>query len=71
LQTEFITPEYYGKMIYDNYVFTIPMILDICMFYGRDNRVQVLQIIDTVFQTQPKYKEDLEKSVPFICKVRV
>ncbi|GFG31805.1 hypothetical protein Cfor_04242 [Coptotermes formosanus] len=68
-ETEFITPEYYGKMIYDNYVFTIPMILDICMFYGRDNRVQVLRIIDTVFQTQPKYKEDLEKSVPFICKV--
>lgn len=47
------------------------MILDICMFYGRDNRVRVLQIIDTVFQTQPKYKEDLEKSVPFICQVRV
>jgi len=71
LQTEFITPGYYGRLIYDNYVFTIPLILDICILYGRDNRVQVLQIIDTVFQTQPKYKEDLEKAVPFICKVRV
>jgi len=68
-ETEFMTREYYGRMIYDNYVFTIPLILDICMFYGRDNRVQVLQIIDTIFQAQPKYKEDLEKSVPFICKV--
>lgn len=68
-ETEFITREYYGRMIYDNYVFTIPLILDICMLYGRDNRVQVLQIIETIFQAQPKYKEDLEKSVPFICKV--
>lgn len=71
LQTEFITREYYGRMIYDNYVFTIPVILDICMLYGRDNRVQVLHIIDTVFQSQPKYKEDLEEAVPFIFKVRL
>jgi activating signal cointegrator complex subunit 2 len=71
LQTEFISPEYFGKLIYDNYVFTIPMILDICMLYGRENRAQVLQIIDTLFQVQPKYQEDLEKSVHFICKVRL
>jgi activating signal cointegrator complex subunit 2 len=58
-------------MIYDNYVFTIPFIMDICMFYGKDNRTQVLQIIDTVFRTQPRYKEDLERAVPFICEVRV
>jgi activating signal cointegrator complex subunit 2 len=71
LQTEFISPEYFGNLIYDNYVFTIPMILDISMLYGRENRAQVLQIIDTVFQVQPKYQEDLEKSVHFICKVRL
>jgi activating signal cointegrator complex subunit 2 len=66
-----MSPEYFGNLIYDNYVFTIPMILDICMFYGRDNRAQVLKIIDTVFQAQSKYLEDLEKSVSFICKVRL
>ncbi|XP_021932791.1 activating signal cointegrator 1 complex subunit 2 isoform X2 [Zootermopsis nevadensis] len=68
-ETEFISPEYLGKLIYDNYVFTIPIILDICMFYGRENRTQVLHIIDTVFEIQPNYQEDLKKSVPFVCKV--
>lgn len=68
-ETEFISPEYFGNLIYDNYVFTIPMILDICMLYGRENRAQVLQIIDTIFQVQSKYQEDLVKSVQFICKV--
>lgn len=40
------------------------------MFYGRENRTQVLHIIDTVFEIQPNYQEDLKKSVPFVCKVR-
>ncbi|KAJ4438457.1 hypothetical protein ANN_14402, partial [Periplaneta americana] len=68
-ETEFISPGYLGKLIYDYYVFTIPMILDICMFYGRENRCHVLKIINTVFNIQPQYQEDLKKSVPFICKV--
>jgi hypothetical protein len=66
-----MSPDYFGNLIYDNYVFTIPMNQDICMLYGRENRAQVLHIIDNVFQVQPKYEEDLEKSVHYICKVRL
>ncbi|KAJ9593726.1 hypothetical protein L9F63_014699, partial [Diploptera punctata] len=68
-ETEYISLDFYARMIYDNYVFTIPMFLDMCMCYGRENRAQIQKIISAIFRIQPKYKEDLKKSVPFISKV--
>ena len=70
LQTEYLSLDYYAALIYDNYVFTVPMFLDICMFYGRENRARVHKIISDVVSIQPKYMEDLKKSVPFVIKVR-
>lgn len=37
LQESFITPAVFGEIIYDNFLFDIPKILDLCVLFGKGN----------------------------------
>lgn len=37
LQDNFITPAVFGEIIYDNFLFDIPKILDLCVLFGKGN----------------------------------
>lgn len=67
--TEFMSRPFLGNLLYDNYIFTIPIIFDLCQLYGRENAKVIEKIIYSVFTLQPMYNDDLEKSVTCLIKV--
>lgn len=59
-----------GNILYDNFIISIPQLMDICSIYAHENFEEVKQLIKHVINIQPKYICDIEKSIPFISKVR-
>jgi activating signal cointegrator complex subunit 2 len=68
--TEYMNHPFHGNLLYDNYIFTIPIIFDLCQLYGRDNAKVIKKLIQSVFSLQSMYLDDLQKSVPCLIKVR-
>lgn len=66
---EYMNHPFLGNLLYDNYIFTIPIIFDLCQLYARENAKVVEKIIHSVFNLQPMYNDDLQKSVPYLIKV--
>ena len=57
---DFMTADFFSKMIYDNFIFDIPKILDICSIYTIANRRLVEKLIGSLFKLQPNYLKDLQ-----------
>lgn len=66
--SEYMKCPFLGNLLYDNYIFTIPIIFDLCQLYGRENAKIVEKIVQDVFNVQPMYNDDLQKSVPCLIK---
>ena len=67
---EFISHETHGKLLYDHYLLTVPMMFDLCQLYGRENYRIVERIIHLAIQLQPMYNDDLKETFDFLTKVR-
>lgn len=67
--TEYMQHPYIGNLLYNNYIFTVPIIFDLCQLYGRENDKLIEKILHNIFNMQPLYNDDLEKSVPCLIKV--
>ncbi|KAM4746080.1 activating signal cointegrator 1 complex subunit 2 isoform 1-T2 [Anableps anableps] len=65
----FITPAVFGEIIYDNFLFDIPKILDLCVLFGKGNSPLLHKMIENVFTQQPAYFNDLEETVPTVLQV--
>ncbi|KAK2845311.1 hypothetical protein Q7C36_010165 [Tachysurus vachellii] len=65
----FITPAVFGEIIYDNFLFDIPKILDLCVLFGRGNSHLLHKMIENIFTQQPSYYGDLNETVPSIIQV--
>ncbi|KAK0044479.1 activating signal cointegrator 1 complex subunit 2 [Biomphalaria pfeifferi] len=65
----FITPEVFGDIIYENFLFDIPKILDICSLFGKGNGPLLTKMISNIFTQQPKYTDDLRETVPTMLHV--
>ncbi|CAF1338548.1 unnamed protein product [Rotaria sordida] len=52
----FFTPEGFGHVIYDNYIFDIPRLFDICSLYAIHNKVLLSKMIGNIFKQQQAYK---------------
>uniref|UniRef100_H3DD27 Activating signal cointegrator 1 complex subunit 2 n=1 Tax=Tetraodon nigroviridis TaxID=99883 RepID=H3DD27_TETNG len=65
----FITPAVFGEIIYDNFLFDIPKILDLCVLFGKGNSQLLHKMIENIFTQQPSYYGDLEKTVPTVLQV--
>ncbi|XP_055939628.1 activating signal cointegrator 1 complex subunit 2-like isoform X1 [Argiope bruennichi] len=57
-----IRPETFGQAIYENYIFDVPKIMDLCVLYGLQNLQIVSKMIQNIFATQPAYFEDLDNT---------
>ncbi|KAF7687153.1 activating signal cointegrator 1 complex subunit 2 [Silurus meridionalis] len=68
-QENFITPSVFGEIIYDNFLFDIPKILDLCVLFGRGNSQLLHKMIENIFIQQPSYYGDLNETVPSIIQV--
>lgn len=56
-QEDFITPSTFGEILYENFLFDIPKIMDICALYGGENSNNtplLRKMLENVFSKQPK-----------------
>jgi len=68
--TDFIDGKVFGDILYENYIFDIPRLMDICVIYGHgSDTALVSKMIGNIFQQQPKYNDDLNTVVSSIEKV--
>ncbi|KAK7105794.1 hypothetical protein V1264_017128 [Littorina saxatilis] len=66
-----LTPEVFGEIIYENFLFDIPKLLDLCALYGHSNTALLSKMVSNVFTQQPQYLDDLHAAVPTILQVFV
>ncbi|KAL5257877.1 hypothetical protein ACHWQZ_G012728 [Mnemiopsis leidyi] len=60
---QFLTPDAFGFTVYENYMFDIPKIIDICSLYGHPyggNGVLVNKMLTNIFTKQESYVDDLK-----------
>lgn len=65
----FITPNVFGEIIYDGFLFDIPKIFDLCIIFGKGNTTLLKKMIGNIFNQQPNYFNDLDETVPTILQV--
>uniref|UniRef100_A0A671U308 Activating signal cointegrator 1 complex subunit 2 n=1 Tax=Sparus aurata TaxID=8175 RepID=A0A671U308_SPAAU len=65
----FITAAVFGEIIYENFLFDIPKILDLCVLFGKGNSQLLNKMIDNIFTQQPSYYSDLDETVPTVLQV--
>ncbi|NWQ83581.1 ASCC2 protein, partial [Columbina picui] len=65
----FITPSVFGEIIYNNFLFDIPKILDLCVLFGKGNGLLLQKMIENIFTQQPSYFGDLDETLPTVLQV--
>ncbi|XP_046969536.1 activating signal cointegrator 1 complex subunit 2 [Vanessa cardui] len=65
-KTQWMTKEYLADLIYDNFIFTIPVLWDLCLTYGADNSKHISHLMNAVFSIQPKYQNDAVQALRFV-----
>ncbi|KAB0388537.1 hypothetical protein E2I00_003625, partial [Balaenoptera physalus] len=65
----FISPSAFGEILYNNFLFDIPKILDLCVLFGKGNSPLLQKMIGNIFLQQPSYYNDLNETMPTILQV--
>ncbi|XP_021573796.1 activating signal cointegrator 1 complex subunit 2 [Carlito syrichta] len=65
----FISPSAFGEILYNNFLFDIPKILDLCVLFGKGNSPLLQKMIGNIFTQQPNYYNDLDETLPTILQV--
>ncbi|XP_075685878.1 activating signal cointegrator 1 complex subunit 2 [Rhinoderma darwinii] len=65
----YINPSLFGEILYNNFLFDIPKLLDICVLFGKGNSTLLQKMIGNIFQQQPSYYQDLDDIVPTLQQV--
>lgn len=68
---EYMSHDVHGRYLYEQFLLTVPMMLDICQIYGRENGEVVERIISTAIKLQPAYNDDLAMTVAFLTQVQI
>ncbi|XP_017759307.1 PREDICTED: activating signal cointegrator 1 complex subunit 2 [Eufriesea mexicana] len=66
---EFMNRPFFGNLLYEKYIFTVPIIFDLCQLYGRDNGKVIKRILNCLFTLEPRYYNDLQRAVPYLVEV--
>ncbi|XP_063984523.1 activating signal cointegrator 1 complex subunit 2 isoform X2 [Diachasmimorpha longicaudata] len=66
---EFMDKDYHGKLIYDKYLMTVPIMWDLCQLYGRENDKVVEKILSSAIKLNPLYSTDFKQAIDFLIEV--
>ncbi|ESN97566.1 hypothetical protein HELRODRAFT_193244 [Helobdella robusta] len=55
-----IPVDVFGDILYENFIFDVPMIMDMCAIYGKANEALVEKMVQNIFKVQKKYFDDLK-----------
>lgn len=65
----FLTAAVFKEIIYDNFLFDIPKIMDLCVLFGKGNSNLLTKMIENIFTQQPCYYSDLDEAIPTVLQV--
>ncbi|KAK9307142.1 hypothetical protein QLX08_002463 [Tetragonisca angustula] len=65
---EYMNRPFLGSLLYEKYIFTVPIIFDLCQLYGRENAKIMERILNSLFTLEPQYNNDLQKTVPCLIE---
>ncbi|XP_052743467.1 activating signal cointegrator 1 complex subunit 2 [Bicyclus anynana] len=65
-KSQWMTKDYMADIIYNKFIFTIPVLWDICVTYGVDNPRHVSRLLEAVFSLQPRYEADAVQALMFV-----
>lgn len=68
-EEEYMSRPFLGNLLYQNYIFTVPIILDLCQLYGRENEKVIGKLLNCLFMLEPRYNIDLQAAVPCFIEV--
>jgi len=67
---DFMTPDYFASLIYDNWVWDIPKLMDVAALYPGSANMQLgRQVVQSVFEVVPGYWDDLKGSIETSARV--
>lgn len=66
-EAHFMTKAEFAEMIYEQWLWDIPSLLDVAVIYGRANPELTAELIGRVFSANKKYADDLADAVDHIC----
>ncbi|XP_017850628.1 activating signal cointegrator 1 complex subunit 2 [Drosophila busckii] len=65
---EWIAPEEHSKLLYENYLISVPILCDLAIALGdadAENKMMLQAIFDAVLRIQPEYMKDLKNGLAF------
>ena len=65
----FFTPSAFADIIYNNFIFDVPKLLDLCSLYAQNNGALLSKMIGNIFTQQPKYFDDLRATLPTLIHI--
>lgn len=65
----FLTPNVFGDILYENFLFDIPKLMDMCALFGKNNSQLLNKMLNNIFTQQPKYLDDLKETVSTLKQV--
>lgn len=63
---DFMSPSTFGDIIYENWLFDIPKIFDLCVLYGRKNTALLTRMVGNIFKEQGSYYDDLSATTALV-----
>lgn len=64
-----MSPTAFGEIIYENFIFDIPKMMDMAIIYGPANSNLLSKMFGNIFNNQPNYKFDLDESAKSLAQV--
>lgn len=61
-----MSKEFMADLVYNKFIFTVPIIWDLCLTYGVDNPRHVSRVLECVFGLQPQYERDVNAAIMFV-----
>jgi hypothetical protein len=59
----------FGSLLYDNWIWDIPQLFDVCVLYGESNPGWIQRFLLSIVMAQPSYYDDLASAWSLLAKV--
>lgn len=64
--THWIRADHHAKLVYDNFLLTVPIVFDVLITYGRSNGTLLGQLVARIFATNDRLHDDLKEALAFL-----
>lgn len=63
---DWIRADHHAKLVYDNFLLTVPMVFDLLITYGRSNSAVLANLVERIFASNSHLQDDLKEALAFM-----